>query len=287
MRIAVALLLLTLSPGVACARANKQTRPELRTALRDDRLNATLWVQKSAEFRANVEQAYSVARLRLDDALADPDAWPQVLTEGPSNRNATPAIIVDVDETVLDNSPHQGSEIVAGVHMHDETRWADRWVKKEAAAAYPAALNFVQYAASRGVKVFYVTNRSQLAETSSNLRKVGFPVDEGAVLVPTSGSDKSSRRAVVAANHHVLLLIGDDLGDFVSYKMSDSPEAKPRDMTSEERMKLVVTHASHFGRDWIIIPNPIYGSWERALYPGAKDPVDVNLRKREALQLSQ
>ena len=148
----------------------------------------------------------------------------------------------------------------------------------------PGALEFARHAEQRGVRIFYVTNRRASNEpwTRDNLAARGFPVDPdgGNVLSldeePGWGSDKLTRRAHVARGHRVLLIVGDDLNDFVSGARAD-PEA---------RAVLARRHPTWWGTKWIVLPNPMYGSWEHSLYrfePGLS-PEEIRRRKHEALE---
>jgi acid phosphatase len=246
-------------------------------------LNATLWTQQSAEYRASAEQAYRTASRMLDLALADP-AWTAVPEQEGDPSHLPPAVILDVDETVLDNSPYQARLIVDGSEYPEG--W-DAYVREATAPPVPGALGFTRYAAERGVTVFYVTNRdAQLEEaTEKNLERAGFPVAKNLdVLLMRGeregwGSDKSSRRAYVAGTHRILILAGDDLNDFIPVSQA----------SIEERDRLEADYASHWGARWIMLPNPAYGSWERALYgfDYQLSPEQRRERKRENLKTGE
>jgi 5'-nucleotidase (lipoprotein e(P4) family) len=223
-------------------------------------LNATLWTQQSAEYRASAEQAYRTAGRMLDQGLGDP-AWTAVLEQEGDPGRLPPAVILDVDETVLDNSPYQARLIVEGSEYPDG--W-DAWVRQAEAPPVPGALEFARHAAQKGVDIFYVTNRAAALEeaTERNLERAGFPVakDLDVLLMRGEregwGSDKSSRRAYVASTHRILILAGDDLNDFISVSAA----------SIEERDRLEAEYADRWGVMWIMLPNPAHGSWERALY---------------------
>jgi acid phosphatase len=223
-------------------------------------LNATLWTQRSAEYRASTEQAYRAASRMVDQGLADPE-WTAAPEQEDDQGGLPPAVILDVDETVLDNSPYQARIIVEGKEYPEG--W-DAWVRESSAPPVPGAIEFARRAAQRGVTVFYVTNRDAALEqaTERNLESLGFPLaaDVDVLLMRGErdgwGSDKASRRAHVASTHRVLILAGDDLNDFISVSRA----------SIEERDRLEAEYASHWGVKWIMLPNPIYGSWERALY---------------------
>jgi acid phosphatase len=228
----------------------------------NESLNAVLWTQTSAEYQAAAEQGYRLARLRLDEALEHTSTWTAALEQSGDYSSLDPAIIVDVDETVLDNSPFQARLVKRNAAFGRETWHA--WVREQKARAVPGALEFLRYAAGTGVKVFYVSNREHAVEeaTRRNLEALGFPVDrDGSNLLtkkarPEWGSDKSSRRAFVARRYRVLLIVGDNLNDFVPGVKADP----------EQRVALVRRYRSYWGERWITIPNPMYGSWDRALY---------------------
>lgn len=228
-----------------------------------DLLNAVLWMQRSVEYRANSEGAFALARLRLDEALAD-RAW----TAAPAEQTGAyadlpPAVILDLDETVLDNSAYQ-AWLVKANRLFEQKTWT-AFVGTQTSTAIPGAVAFAKYADSRGVKVFYISNRlaeGEEAPTRELARKLGFP-DGGNVDVfltvrkkPDWGSAKGSRRAHVAKDYRVLLNLGDNLADFVDdFRGSEA-----------ERMKVYEANRPRWGREWIMLANPTYGSFEAALF---------------------
>jgi acid phosphatase len=227
-----------------------------------ENLNATVWVQTAAEYVGAAEQSYVLARVMLDRALEDPD-WTAALEQQQAGgyRDLPPAVILDVDETVLDNSPYQSRQLLDGFEFSTAT-WHD-WVREAQARPVPGALAFTRYAAERGVAVYYVTNRRAEVEepTRVNLEEHGFPMGEGADFVLTRdeqedwGGDKGTRRRVVADSHRILLLVGDNFGDFVS------------DVNASvlRRAEMAQEYADFWGTRWIVLPNPQYGSWDGAL----------------------
>src|SRR5688572_16642057 len=243
-------------------------------------LFATLWQQTSAEYRATALQAYDEASEVLPVALADSGWTASVEQEAAAFSTLPPAIVLDVDETVLDNSPQQARTILAGGSFDPEAWGA--WVNEARAPAVPGAREFLALADSLGVAVFYVTNRDQPLEeaTRRNLAAEGLPLDPEVDTVLTRGeqegwgSDKSSRREAIAERYRILLLVGDDFNDFV-------PARLPR----EERDRLVERYGDRWGDQWFMIPNPVYGSWEGALYEEADDtPEERTRRQLEALE---
>jgi acid phosphatase len=242
-------------------------------------LYATLWQQTSAEYRAIAMQAYAAAREVLPLALADSGWTAAVEQEDADFSSLPPAVILDVDETVLDNSPQQARVILEG-RSFDPDAWA-RWVDEARAPPVPGAVEFLALADSLEVAVFYVTNRDAPLEraTRENLEAMGMPLDPQVDTVLARGeredwtSDKTSRRAWVAERYRIVLLVGDDFNDFVAARL-------PRD----ERDRLVERYRERWGDRWIVLPNPIYGSWEGALYRQGDLTDDERARQRlEAL----
>jgi len=242
-----------LSLFTSCS-THRQTHEDLR---------AVLWVQTSAEYRACAEQAYRAAKEKLDVALKVQN-WSAAPEQQKNYYHLPPAVILDIDRTVLDNSPFQAQLLKEGRRFSRDL-W-EEWVSKVKASPVPGALEFVKYAQSKKVEIFYVTNRMSNLEdaTRKNLERLGFPTktEPDTVLMKKEqgwGSDKSSRRKYIAEDYRILLLIGDDLNDFVS-------GAKGKGVTLEDRIVLADRYKFYWGEKWIMVPNPIYGSWEAALY---------------------
>jgi acid phosphatase len=228
-----------------------------------DALMGTLWVQTSGEYWALCEQAYGASQAFLENALAD-TSWSAAAEQvGRDVSELPPAIIVDVDETVLDNSPYQARLIETG-GSYDEKTWA-AWCALAEAEAVPGSLNFLQAADALGVTVFYITNRAAPNEvaTRKNLKSLGFPLDDSRDTLllneeqPNWNSSKIARRALVAENYRILFIAGDDLNDFVTGFKTGDPL---------QRKATVAQYSDRFGREWILLPNPQYGSWEASLY---------------------
>jgi acid phosphatase len=287
-RAAALLLAFGLLAGCATPAQRGPAAGHAVSAAANDNLNATLWMQASAEYHAAVSGSYALARQQLDAALVDPawDALPPAERAAIARRgfeSLPPAVIADADETLIDNSPFQARDILAK-RSFESVKWLE-WVSQSRARALPGAVEFAQYAASRGVTVYYVTNRDAPAEleaTIANLRQVGFPVADDASNVLLRGDpraparEKGERRRWVGERHRVLLMLGDNLGDFLDgIKVS-----------REQRQKLVDQHAGLWGRRWIMLPNPSYGSWEDAemLACGQSALADPTACKRSRLR---
>jgi acid phosphatase len=274
-RLAVPLaLVLALGACATQREATQVTLPVTQTAIAhvpatpgaDDNLNAVLWIQSSAEYEAAARSLYNAATARLDEALADP-RWDALAAGERDNAAALatlpPAVIMDVDETVLDNSPYQ-ARLVRDGGAYDAGTWA-AWVDERAARAVPGVAAFARAAAARGVTIVYLTNRTEQMQdaTLDNLRALGLPVagesvflGKGTAGCEQAGSDKDCRRRQVAARYRVLMQFGDQLGDFVAVA-DEAPAA---------RQALVDRHGGWFGERWWMLPNPTYGDWEPALF---------------------
>lgn len=277
---AVLSLLAACAGGGATVRPDPSpTRTAATAAAAHENLNAVLWMQTAAEYEATARSVFAAATALLDSALADPrwDALPPAERGGQHIAHLPAAVIVDADETMVDNSAYQARLVEAGTRFAPET-WA-AWVEERRAGAVPGALEFARAAAQRGITVFYVTNRDAAgkAATLDNLRALGFPLSEPEDTVLTVdeaqgwGSAKGSRRQFVAERYRVLMMVGDNLGDFLDgYQASVA-----------ERAALMEPYRSWWGSRWFMLPNPTYGSWESALTRGADDPVQA---KRRALR---
>jgi 5'-nucleotidase (lipoprotein e(P4) family) len=228
----------------------------------NDLLNAELWMQASIEYKANCLTVYALARTRLDEALAD-KSWEAVDDHPAAYQDLPSAVILDLDETAIDNSAYEAGLVVNGGDF-DPKSW-DAWTKAKEAKAVPGAVEFTQYAASKGVKVFYISNRTadQKEATKANMEALGFPIggNVDTVLLQKDRPEwaagaKGARIAYVAKDYRVLLLFGDQFGDF-SDKYSGS---------MVDREKAFEDAKAHFGRDWLVLANPSYGSFESAPY---------------------
>lgn len=245
--LAVMLLLLLFSLTVSAQAPPPTNQPPADNTYIE---GAVLWQQTSGERRALSYQAFTLARLMLDRDLR-------------MNRRSRKAraIIVDLDETILDNSRNEGMLLKNRINFNQKD-WTD-WINRAEAEAVPGSAEFLRYAASRGVTVFYITNRrdNQKAGTAENLRKLGFPnVSDQTLLVQTdlNTSSKEPRRQSVGAKYRIVLLMGDDLNDFAAVFENSK--------TVESRVEEADRNQDQFGTRFIMLPNPMYGSWESAIY---------------------
>jgi acid phosphatase len=225
-----------------------------------DLLNAVLWMQRSVEYKATTLTAFTLARIRLDQALLDPNWTAAPREQTGAYQSLPPAIVLDVDESILDNSAYQAWMTLKAMTFDPKT-W-NAYVNTVSSRAIPGTVEFARYASSRGVKVFYVSNRVAEEEpaTRKNLEQLGFPMggDVDTMLMargqPDWGSAKGSRRTFIAKRYRILINVGDNLGDFVDDYRG----------TEAERLKVLEQHKERWGREWIMIANPSYGSFESA-----------------------
>jgi 5'-nucleotidase (lipoprotein e(P4) family) len=267
-RVAGIALALTTLTACTCARQTAMPKPVSAPAAvsyptNEHTVQAVLWVQRAGEYRALCHQAFNLARRVLDEELkANP---------APRRR----AVIVDVDETVLDNSPYQ-ARLIKTRQGYSAATWR-QWVDLARAEALAGAVEFLKHAAARGVEVFYISNRrsEEQAGTLANLRAKGFPhADETHLLLRTAEGSKARRRAAVSATHEIVLLMGDNLNDFT--ETFDGKDTTTR-VAEVDRL------AKEFGHRFIVLPNPLYGDFEDSIYGyqrGLPEPEKDALRKK-------
>ncbi len=275
---------------VATVHGDQPTLPAVgnpaQTLAADDNLNAVAWMQTSTEYQATALQTYRAAAAQLDAALADPH-WDAL---APSDRvvpvaGLKPAVIVDIDETVLDNAPYQVRLIRSGL-AYDDATWA-QWVAEQAARPLPGAVEFAKAANARGVTIIYLSNRTQdqRAASLANLRAVGLPVADDSVYLgkgmpvagceQTSSSQKHCRRQWVSRHYRVLMQFGDQMGDFV----------QPVPNTAQRRAALMDQYGGWFGERWWMLANPSYGDWQPVLFNNdwTQSPTAQRAAKQRAL----
>lgn len=271
------ILLLILALAItACTTVQPTLETDDEELETNENLHSVLWTQTAQEYDAVTLQSYRLGIYQLAEALEDPE-WTASLEQRDDEgyQNLPPAVVLDVDETVLDNAAYQARLVEEGL-QYDSDSWAD-WVREEAAVPVPGALEFIRAARDRGVEVIYLTNRdAELEEaTRDNLQALGFPVGEEDDELLMRGeepawdtSNKTPRREYVAENYRILLLFGDNLGDFIGEV----------DLPVGERDDLFERYRSMWGTRWIAFPNPQYGSWEGALFD-----FDYGLSREEKL----
>lgn len=241
---------------IGCSTQKKiNSAPAPGQLLIDGKLWSSIFQQRAAEYDALCLQAFNIARLRVDEAVKASD---QAHGE-PKNM----AVITDIDETFLDNSPYAVRQALIGKD-YDPATWYE-WTSKGIADTLPGALSFFRYAASKNIEIFYITNRDEKdkAGTLSNLQHYQFPYsDNQHLIVRGTSSSKEERRNQVAKTHDIIILLGDNLSDFSA--LFDKK-------TEAERDQNVQKLAAEFGKKFIVLPNTNYGGWEDAIYDNKRD----------------
>lgn len=215
-----------------------------KTNLGNQNIMSVAWYQTSAEAKALYLQGYNIAKNNLNNDLSESSNKPR-------------AVVLDIDETILDNSPYE-----AYAALNDKnypTNW-NKWIDSAQAGILPGAKNFLDYANSKGVQIYYVSDRpnKQLKATEKNLDKYNLPqVNNNHVLLQTKGENgKTSRFKNISKNNNILMYFGDSLTDFNN----------PKSATISSRYQDVQQNKNQFGNKYIVFPNPMYGGWEGSIY---------------------
>jgi 5'-nucleotidase (lipoprotein e(P4) family) len=275
-RLPVALAALILVAGCSATAPTKTTAPAAPatpvaaapapSTPADDNLNAVAWSQTAIEHDLIYLQTYRDAESRLLAALADKqwDALPKDDRVAPA-KGLKPAVVLDIDETVLDNSPYQARLVKSGGE-YNEADWA-AWCNEQRARALPGVVEFTQFAAKHGVAVIYISNRAKDLDqaTLANLRKEGLPVSGPEAFLGLGtfvedceqiGTEKGCRRQLISHKYRVLMQFGDQIGDFVTVLANNEAG----------RQKAMAPYMDWIGTRWFVLPNPTYGAWEPALF---------------------
>ena len=232
---------------LAMSCSTKKAEPvDYKLELSKHKVMSTIWFQQSAEMEASYMQAYTWAKFLIDSKL---DTMDTSIPKG---------VVLDIDETVLDNSPNEVRLIREGQTFGSKT-WKE-WTDQARAKALPGALDFTKYATEKGVEVFYISNRklNELEATLINLQNLGFPnADSTHVLLQGESGDKTERRSIVQSKVDIILFVGDNLTDY-----SEDFADRGADLGKE----LVRLRASEWLYEFVMLPNPTYGEWEKAIY---------------------
>ncbi|MDF5880561.1 HAD family acid phosphatase [Pseudomonas aeruginosa] len=219
---------------------------------------AVAWRQAAAEYRALYYQGFNVARDRLDRALA---------ARQPGARK--PAIVSDLDDTLLGSNSYWSFLLSQDKEFFDDAVW-DRWVAANGPSLTPGALEFLEYARSRGVEIFYVSSRDQGEKTLEyalgNMRALRMPfADAEHVTILRDSSNKEPAQKAIAAQYDVLLMLGDNLNDFQRRYYVDDVMQRNRLLDEDHKA---------FGEKYVIFPNPTDGHWMKAIF-GESEPADT------------
>lgn len=219
-----------------------------------------LYQQQAAEYRALCLQAYNLARSRV------------LRTRNQTTKKDSLAVITDLDETVLDNSPNE-AQLFLDSNTYSGAAFS-KWAQMKKAGYVPGSLAFFKFVDSlnglttqkKKIAIFYVSNRADsLAEvTRQNMANMHFPQTATVqnFLFQTDPKDpsKEPRRRQIEKNHEVLVLLGDNLIDL------DSSFDSKYKLTEGERRTRVDDLIAYWGDRYIVLPNAIYGDWEAAMY---------------------
>jgi len=258
-------LLLAAGAGACLPASEASEEPGLsRDGLTNSLLWAVAWKQTAAEFFALCHQAYNLAKMRLDQALARHRSGDKPL-----------AVIVDMDDTIVHAASYWGYLVEQNIDFFDDAIW-DAWIAKNLVTAVPGAMEFLNHCEARSVDVFYVTSRDQGERTNEyalgQIRHLKFPfADSEHLFVFRDTSDKTPAREAIAASFEIALLIGDNLNDYRrDYYVADV----------DERMALMERDRADWGTKFILLPNPTDGHWVRAIFGDSEPPPGDDNRRR-------
>lgn len=245
--------------------------------LNDQVLLGINWVQQSGEYRALAYQAFNLAKIAFDTAK--------------SQNISNPAVIVDLDETILDNSPYQANLIGSNEGFSSKS-W-NQWILAEETLAVPGAVKFINYINNNGGKVFFVSNRDESTTkdsnnndlekaTMKNMEKLGFTgVSEETLLLKgeftktieeKKDTAKQWRMKAVTngeadtIKRNVVVFMGDNLNDFSEIDKNDNQLRKEFVDRTQGQYGLLTVNSEGFKPAYIALPNPMYGDWENGLY---------------------
>ncbi len=246
-------------------KANYLNVDSIEISPNEHQVMAVLWFQRSAEMRAMYYQGFYLAKLSLDNQLKKTKTKKKL------------AVVVDVDETLLDNSPYQAKLIENGESFTLEG-WKN-WTTLGIAKGLPGAADFLNYAKSKDVETVYITNRGtdEIIATAKNLIAENFPyVDDKHFFFKSNENSKNARRQEVMRDYEVLLYVGDNLTDFDDI-FADRGADYGFGQVDENRAK--------FGDKFIMLPNPMYGEWEKAINNNSYklSPKEKNKLRKKAL----
>jgi acid phosphatase len=248
------------SSGLATSMAWQATSQQTAAANpQEHALDANLYMQIAAEYHAVCLQTFNLATERLRQKLA-----------ATHDAGAPPAVVMDLDETVLDNSAFQ-SFLDRDRLNYSDVLWGiwERDFPKEV-GLIPGAKAFIEATEQLGVTVVYLSNREEKlrASTIVALRQNGLSLEgiDNRLLLKTMTSDKTERRKIIEGRFNALIYLGDNLRDFS--EEFKAPQLASNDDAGQkkaiaERADRVRRSNYHWGNDWFILPNPVYGEWQR------------------------
>ncbi|MHC1703225.1 MAG: 5'-nucleotidase, lipoprotein e(P4) family [Tenuifilaceae bacterium] len=236
---------------IALISCQKTSNQEAKISSQEHLVLATIWFQNSPEMKALFYQGFNLAKARLSEFAKQKTQKPK-------------AVVVDIDETMMDNSPFQAQQILDSQGFTSET-WKE-WTDLARAKATPGAVEFTHFCDSLGVTVIYISNRkvNEIESTLKNLDSLGFSfAKKENLLFKEDVSSKKIRRDKVSEKYEIVMLIGDNLND-----LSEVFESRDDDWGSS----VIEKYKNEFGNRFIVLPNPMYGDWEKNIYGKAKIP---------------
>lgn len=237
-------LLLIIGLGFLTSCVNVEETHIKKVGDNDYSLLATVFQQHSPEYKALCLQAYNIASARLIE-----------IKKSGTYKNA-PAVVLDIDETVLDNSPFEVKSILENTSY--PTYW-EEWMNEANARLVPGVKSFLHLADSLGFEVYYISNRKHkyLDVTIKNMLDYNLPNSDAAhIFLKTDESSKKARRNKLRVDREIIMLIGDNLNDFDEvFELSNN----------DERIQAVKNLSDEFGDKFIVLPNPLYGEWVKAV----------------------
>ena len=277
--------------------------------MEEENLLAILWVQRSAEFRGLSYQAYNMAAMEVDKVLAQRREKEKALRKAKTKDNTSaqpeplrpPAVVLDIDDTILCHAPFEVYFIEHPEATSNTGVW-EQWIAQNK-DLLPGAKEFLNYARSRGIQIFYVTGRGpqDRAATISLFHKTGLPFpDETHLLMNDGSGSKMKHFAKLSRRYDIICYLGDNAGDFPldanRYKnapvykketagelsgnttaMNENTAAKPKTVmpldtaammkhdANKTRNAIIDASRKSFGTRFILLPNPMYGDWENNL----------------------
>lgn len=254
------LFFIILGTMISCSPIKKSTEQKANVPNKNQAsLNAILWHQNSSEYVALCHQAFNIARYRLEE----------MQNVGKANENTI--IVLDIDETVLDNSPYAAKLLLEGKE-HTKEEW-NSWVEMQRAEFVPGALNFLRYLQENQFPFVFISNRDEehMQHTIGNLINNDFFMDKEDVFYFNTGNpDKDERRNMISDEMNVIMLIGDNLNDFSKIYNA----VNLREITEDQEEE----YMSEFGRKFIMLPNVLYGDWlkEGVNFSNDGSPIEGN-----------
>ncbi len=240
-----------------------KAKNESADGTQDHLMYATIWFQRSPEMKALYYQGYNLASMRVAEFVKQKSAKPK-------------AVVVDIDETMLDNSPFEAQEIIDNKGFTPEL-WK-KWSAMAKAKALPGAVAFTHVCDSLGVQVIYISNRkvSEVDVTVKNLDSLGFSfARKENMIFKEDVSSKKSRRDKISEKFEIVLLIGDNLND-----LSEVFENRGLDWGTS----VVEQNRKEFGNRFIVLPNPMYGDWEKNIF-SSKDTLNEKQKRAARLKV--